>query len=829
MTLIYRVACYSVRESPLVLDDSPPHCGLSALPSFILFRPVSFVPWLLKVCFAWSQIIIFCPLQCAPARHPSAKASLTSPLKRDSICAGSKSIPSSILNAFLARRIRPSLEQQRVGKERCLLQTPQTPPQIMPVQTSPPSFPDSFPSFMSVYGGLSPRYKEEESSPYHLQLPGHAPFASTRRFLSSVDRESVSSMISVSTESSPTTTHSPFEAPSTGDVSPSSSPESPTAIQMSYPKFTPVRSLDVAPRSRIPEHTKVSPAQRHGRPESPGRRARNLKNLSLRMPPPSQARPPIATASVMETTSAHHLSAPPSPIQLPPKSNRRRPANLTIRTPAFDKSFSSNGAELVPPTPMGRQSLRHTESSPSLASISSPSFAPRGGMQLPRPSSQHGLRRSSGTSSEDAASPLTSVPDDGSSYSHGVLHDLKEEDDHLDSRESTRKTSRGYPDGPIRIYDAGVYLYLEPTAEEAAKFDVVVNVAKEVNNPFEMAAKERNDTVMSTWRNASKRFSIGDPQTAMSEASFKSALEYQSSDSGAATPTTLTPNSASLPEYLHVSWDHNSEILDDLLPLCELIDDRISQGKKVLVHCQLGASRSASLVIAYGLYKNRHLDFNSMYEIVKGRSQWVGPNMSLIYQLTDFRSRLMRGSSSRPAPSEWFVQTGRRSSESQVTRAEREAERSNRPLFRGLPQAPSMDCLNLPSNSRPKTSGNGNRSPKRSLSPRPLPFRQKFQSVEPASGRPRGLPRSVSSCDPLVQTHVFVRDVPDPGAGLFSPRTTEFLAPPLPPPSRGMDTVAETPAMLAPSAVRYANNTADPRSPPTAGERLIMRSIDEFL
>lgn len=710
----------------------------------------------------------------------------------------------------------------------------------MPVQTSSPSFPDSFPSFMSVYGGLPPRYKEEESLVYPPQLPAHvAVNTSARRLLPSPHRESVSSMTSASTESSPTTTISPFDSPSTGDISPSSSPESPSAMPLSYPKFTPpVRSLEVASRPAMPtDSSKLLPAPNNRRPESPGRRARNLKNLSLRMPPPSQSRPPIATASVVETTSKHHLSAPPSPIQIPPKSTRRRPANLTIRTPGLDKSFSTNVSEMVPPTPLGRQSLRHTESSPSLASISSPSFAPRGGMQLPRPMSHHGPRPLSGTSSEDAASPLTTMPDDGSSFSRRVLHGLEEEDDHLDSRESTRKTSRGYPDGPIRIYDSGVFLYLEPTAEEVAQFDVVVNVAKEVANPFD-TEKKRNDTVMSTWRNASmasNRFSSGDPQTAASEISFKSAFEYQPSESGSATPTASTPTStsASKPEYIHVGWDHNSEILDDLLPLCELIDDRISQGKKVLVHCQLGASRSASLVIAYGLYKNRHMDFNSVYEMVKGRSQWVGPNMSLIYQLTDFRSRLMRGSPSRPAPREWFVQGGRRSSEPQVPRAERAGpEESSRPLFRGLSQAPSMSCLSIPSSNtaRPKTSDNGNRSPKRSLSPRPLPFRTKFQSVEPASGRPRGLPRSVSSCDPLVQTHVFVRDVPDPGAGLFSPRTTGFLAPPLPPPSRGIDSIAEAPSTVqAPSAVQYANQTADPRSPPAGGERLIMRNIDEFL
>ncbi|KAJ5095733.1 hypothetical protein NUU61_005089 [Penicillium alfredii] len=631
----------------------------------------------------------------------------------------------------------------------------------MPVQTSPPSFPDSFPSFMSVFGELPPRYKEDETI-HPLQVPTHVPVNTYRHLLPSPHRESVSSMTTASTESSPTTTVSPFDSPSGGDISPSSSPESPSAMSVSYPKF----SGEPSPRSIAP-----NPSSNH-RPDSPGRRARNLKNLSLRMPPPSQSRPPIATASVVETTSKHHLSAPTSPIQIPPKSTRRRPANLTIQTPSFNKQFDQ-----VPPTP----SLRHAESSPSLASISSPSFAPKGGMQLPRPTTHHGARR---FWNDD--SPATSMPEERTCR---VLHKLQEEDDHIDSRESTRKNDRGYPDGPIRIYDSGVYLYLEPTAEEASKFDVVINVAKEVANPF--AKEERNDTVMSTWRNHAKRFSNGDPQTAMSEASFKSAFEFQPDSD---TPTPPTPNSA--PEYLHVSWDHNSEILEDLFPLCELIDDRIASGKKVLIHCQLGASRSASLVIAYGLYKNQHLDFNSMYEMVKERSQWVGPNMSLIYQLTDFRGRLMRGSKSKPAPREWFVSGGRRSSEPQVPRLEPP---------RRLAQAPSMGCLRSSTKSH---------SPKRSLSPHPLPFRQKFQSVEPASGRPRGLPRSVSSCDPLVQTHVFVRDAPETGSSLFSPRTTEFLAPP---PPRGLD--------RAPDIF----SVADPRSPPTGSEGLIMRNIDEFL
>ncbi|CAI7609244.1 unnamed protein product [Penicillium discolor] len=711
----------------------------------------------------------------------------------------------------------------------------------MPVQTSQASFPDSFPSFMSVFGGPLPQYKEEANTIHPLQYPTHVPV--NTRLLPSPHRESVSSMTSVSTESSPTTTISPFDSPGGGDISPSSSPESPSAMSVSYPKFMPsTRPVELPPRlAPVGEPRLSHPTPHNPRSDSPKGRARNLKNLSLRMPPPSQSRPPIATASVVETTSKHHFDALPSPIAIPSKSKstKRRAANLTIQTPTFNKTFSGIATDAVPPTP----SLRHAESSPSLASITSPSFAPRGGMQLPRLMSQ-GARRFSSASSDDAVSPVTLKPVDGSGFSRRVLDGLEEEDDHLDSRESTRKKDRGYPDGPIRIHDSGVYLYLEPTAEEASKFDVVINVAKEVVNPFSTSKDERNDTVMSTWRNASmasKRFSRGEPQTAISEMSFKSAWEFQPSDSESATPTTTSPTAPTpAPEYLHVGWDHNSEILEDLLPLCELIDERIAEGKKVLVHCQLGASRSASLVIAYGLYKNRHLDFNSMYEAVKGRSQWVGPNMSLIYQLTDFRSKLLRGSTSKPPPQEWFVQTGRRSSEPQVARAEGPASNeSSRPAFRGLPQAPSASCLSIPemTSMRPATSDDGSYtkfksySPKRSLSPRPLPFRQKFQSVGPASGRLRGLPRSVSSCDPLVQTHVFVRDAPDFSGDLFSPRTNEFLAP-APSVPRSFHRIDRSAALSPPPiphAMGFATEPADPRSPPSGGEPLIMRSIDEFL
>lgn len=675
--------------------------------------------------------------------------------------------------------------------------------QTMPVQTSP-SFQD-FPAFTG-FGG--PLLGYEKDSLLQLdQYPTHVP-VDIECF--SPHRKSVSSMTSCSNSSSETT--SPITASSGGPYSPNSSPESVSAMSTPYAKTIPSRNpLDLARPPTL--DGPLATLQRNPSPDAPTRRARNLKNLSLRMTPPSQSQPAIATASVLDTRPKHHFVG-----RDPPKTAKRRPANLTIQTPTL-KSFTS---DVIPQTP----SLKHAEGSSSLAGLGSPSFAPSGGMRLPNPISQLGPSLSFIGSAEDPSSR-----NDASGISCRVLNGLPEEDDGRFSRESLTK-ARGYPEGPIQIHDAGVYLYLEPTAEEAAQFDVVINVAKEVANPFS-PTKEKNDTVMSTWRNASmasKRLAPIEPPTAVSELSFKSALEFQPSDSESGTPTISTPRSAksAKPEYLHVPWDHNSEILEDLLPLCELIDDRVAEGKKILVHCQLGASRSASLVIAYGLYKNRQLDFNSMYEAVKSRSQWVGPNMSLIYQLTDFRSKLLRGSTSKPLPKEWFVQTGRRCSEPQVARAERPPTRESNK--RGFNQGPSMSCLSIPEQTstpmRPSTSSGPLPSPKRSLTSHPLLFRKKFQSVEPTTGRPRGLPRSVSSCDPLVQTHVFVRDAPDAG-GLFSPRTDKFLFPKtLAPPS--VHRIDRSPVPSPPSILCFAAER-DPRSPPSLSETSIMRSIDECL
>ncbi|KAK2767431.1 hypothetical protein FQN54_003587 [Arachnomyces sp. PD_36] len=581
-----------------------------------------------------------------------------------------------------------------------------------------------------------------------------------------------------------------------------------------------------------------SPQLSNPRPDSPGRRARNLKNLTLNMPAPITSRPTISTASVVETS--RHISAPSSPVKPPLKTARRRPANLTIRTPCLDRSLSNNIAEMGPQSAHPKPTLRHIESSPSLPSLFSPTTGPTHGMQLPRPVTSSGNQ----TISESwEGFNSTQMGRNHILSSQEALHELKEEDDPPVSRESQKADERGYPDGPIRIYDSGVYLYLEPTREEASKFDVVFNVAKEVTNPFAKSTP-KNNTIMSVWRNApveSKGMSITEPQTAISEVSFKSAFEYLPGEPES--PTTPKAETSE-PEYIHVPWDHNSEILDDLHRLCEAIDDRVSKGKSVLIHCQLGVSRSASLVIAYGLYKNRDMDFNSMYGVVKGRSSWVGPNMSLIYQLTDFRSKLQQGSSPKASPGINFnPETTSKDEESQGERTKSikipkssapEESVSNKQARRHfshhLPPIPKFD--NPRGNTRPlatsrsssalnaKTSRTAQR---RNLSPRPLPLREKYHPIPPPSSlqqqQDRTITRAASTQDLVME------EVPETPS-FFSPRVAGFIGAPFSRTVAGdLHGTADDPL----SPVGCGSNMDDPRSPPQRAEPFIMRNIDEFL
>ncbi|GAA5838597.1 hypothetical protein JCM9279_003289 [Rhodotorula babjevae] len=144
-----------------------------------------------------------------------------------------------------------------------------------------------------------------------------------------------------------------------------------------------------------------------------------------------------------------------------------------------------------------------------------------------------------------------------------------------------------------------------------------------------------------------------------------------------ATATTTTATTSSCPgsvrytaqartgrpslEYLWLKWGHDEADLVEahkFQAAFAFLDSAREQGERVLVHCQCGVSRSATVVIAYcmreaarALAEGRDSDelagctgMHDTYSFVKEKSEWVGPNLSLVFQLVAYE-RTLRGDS----------------------------------------------------------------------------------------------------------------------------------------------------------------------------------------
>ena len=537
----------------------------------------------------------------------------------------------------------------------------------MPVTTSSQSLLASLPSFMSVFGNGPDRVEVHESDAAATPSQGRTsnrPLIIAQPAPPTVRRDSASTF--ESTESSPTTTISTVGSSLT-EPSPRSPPETPdsssplTSFKNLRTNSVPNNQAEMERKDPFSSSFPVLPGVE--RADSPNKKMRNMKNLSvntsasnrtgLQLPKLGLSNPP--------QTSTNAFSAPPTPAFIvPPKVPRKKPSTLPLMITTPDSSTSGQDRpSAAPQSPSDPQirTLRLLQTS-SNGALFSPTVAPEGGMRLPpfaapatssRPSTTGG--RLGKSRPPLSVSPLSSFDNSVSSPITRQTLDHVQEETGYEPPLSQEVKSPAYPQGPVCIYDPHVYLYLEPSHIEAREFDVILNVAREVLNPFlatvEKDAESRNEGAeIQAASSADKaclagRDSVSEPQTAVSEKSFASALEAQMEEPPMTMPGTPKASRPD-PEYIHVPWDHNTNVVEDLLRLCELIDNRVRQDKRVLVHCQCGVSRSASLVVAYGLYKNPQLTVQEAYDAVKFRSRWIGPNMNLIYQLSEFKSKLVR-------------------------------------------------------------------------------------------------------------------------------------------------------------------------------------------
>ncbi|KAI0257512.1 hypothetical protein BJV78DRAFT_1278022 [Lactifluus subvellereus] len=212
-------------------------------------------------------------------------------------------------------------------------------------------------------------------------------------------------------------------------------------------------------------------------------------------------------------------------------------------------------------------------------------------------------------------------------------------------RDEDGPPSTPYPDGPIEILP-NIWLGAEDNVRDwrglvTRRIGSILNVAKEVISPFDLANPAE----------VPRTQSIKEPPGG--------ALLNQS----AYYPADCTGRPAL--HYLKLQWSHGqSDLVQRGFPeAMAFVDQALARGEGVLIHCQCGISRSATLVIALVMraaslrspsVPQEVWDLKGMqaaYAYVKQRSKWVGPNMSLIYQLLDYE-KVLRGPCRSPTPSE---------------------------------------------------------------------------------------------------------------------------------------------------------------------------------
>lgn len=620
-----------------------------------------------------------------------------------------------------------------------------------------------FMEMVSPYASRNIDQKVPEPTSQHLRP---VPSDPTHRH-----HDSTSTQNSDSADSSPTLT---TDTSSLSDPSPSSSPDSPVNLipLNSFPMSTfgeiPTMDSLQIDRNTINNHTE--------RPmTSPGpRKPRNMKGLSIQ--------PPFASSS-----SNTLVSEPSSPCFIKPRipGPRKKPSLLSLKTDSHGLNLRPMALE-VPGSPslppmLQRRSLKHSTSSPHmLSAMKSATFGPSGGMTFPTVFE----RGTSGLSEVLRPTRLGSVSDNkrGSTIieedspikpqlANRAAMDF--EPFHDESENNEDQKSPGYPDGPIAIYSDNVYLYLEPTAEEASKFDVVINVAREVHNPFANSNAGNNSAPNAGSPDAMIESPI--PDTAMTNDSFATAFEYPPrEESGLETPT--TPKASwNQPEYIHIPWDHNTDIATDLMTLCETIDKRTKEGKKVLVHCQQGASRSASLIIAYGLYQDPGLSVNDAYYAAQAKSRWISPNMRLMYCLQDFQKEV---SKKRAPRSVACPRSGRSPTKHRLTlSADAIGIKPKEPMTAPLPDEESASKGSSPDRS-PFHSRGKSTSNIEAISPGPSSAPSSFSWSENEEGKKSETIGRFNFGNTLEPPMAFEPKLEPRSQSAFPPRSSSFFKPP---------------------------------------------------
>ncbi|KAA1468654.1 hypothetical protein DENSPDRAFT_794741 [Dentipellis sp. KUC8613] len=214
-------------------------------------------------------------------------------------------------------------------------------------------------------------------------------------------------------------------------------------------------------------------------------------------------------------------------------------------------------------------------------------------------------------------------------------------------KEEEGSPSVPYLDGPIEILPK-IWLGSEDNARNwpvlmERSIRSILNVAKEVNSPFDSLSAQ------SSLRPFSSTPNLSDTLKEQQDTYYP--------------PHKLSGRPGM--HYLKLQWSHGQTDLvqHGFAAAMAFVDQSLERGDGVLIHCQCGISRSATMVIALVMRAAALRSasappevwelkgMQAAYAYVKEKSKWVGPNMSLIYQLLDYE-RTLRGDDVSPGYSD---------------------------------------------------------------------------------------------------------------------------------------------------------------------------------
>ncbi|KAJ7330207.1 hypothetical protein OS493_022729 [Desmophyllum pertusum] len=107
-------------------------------------------------------------------------------------------------------------------------------------------------------------------------------------------------------------------------------------------------------------------------------------------------------------------------------------------------------------------------------------------------------------------------------------------------------------------------------------------------------------------------------------------------------------------QYLNIKLDDNpsSDLKIYFSKACQFISDALSAGGCILVHCNLGVSRSSTIVISY-LMKSRQWTLKVAHDFVRDRRTCIRPNRGFLQQLSDWEQGIF-GCKRTDADELWF-------------------------------------------------------------------------------------------------------------------------------------------------------------------------------